>query len=283
MNTVLVPCFKRPEMLFLCLEALSKAEGIEGHSIRVLQDRKLNADVDERIAEVVGLFRGSLNLDFELRPANDDFGNDRNLLEAYKEEHQKGTPYVFLVEEDVIVGDDFFTWHYAVQERMHVFCSIASAHADMPKSEDPDLCFLARNYCSLGVCFPSRSLSLLVEHATPNYYRHLREYVLENFRPEVNAHFGGGYAQDGLISRIIIQEGLTCAWAARPRCFHTGIYGYNRDQQSPLRPGTWREQAKELKERWGQPTWMTAKYADCVPCDLGKKPMGDVRFESHVA
>ncbi len=281
MNTVLVTTYNRPEMLYLCLEALTKAEMIGLHRVRVIQDAKINGDVDPYIEEVASLFTRSLNLDFERREPDDSLGNNRNTLESYKEEFLGDAEHVFLVEEDVIVAQDFFTWHYQIQWKENPFCSIAARHLDYATPEDPNVYFLLGTYCSIGPCFRRRNLEAIVEHANREYYRRPEAYIREHFPESVHERFGDcGCAQDGLIVRVMFRDGLQSAWAGVPRCFHTGIYGQNRGQQSPLKPGSWRQQAEELRGRWADPSWITQKYVDCLPASLERKSVSLLRRET---
>ena len=161
MDIVLVTTYNRPDYLRLCLEYLSRAAGIENKEIRICIDR--GRSLLREFYEVINDFRPALNISTVIRPEHSYMGNSMNTLESYKEAYQTDAEFVYLVEEDVLVQPDFFTWHEAVQGMGSFMCSIAyrcSRNSEARRDiADPAACFTsARDFASIGVCWATREI-----------------------------------------------------------------------------------------------------------------------------
>lgn len=227
-DIVLIPCWQRPEFLSLCIEQILSAEGCENYHYLFLLDRgfaKENLDLISifpldkttlpRPETVPGIGRQSMNL-----------------LEGYRWASEQDCKKVFLIEEDIMIANDFFTWHEAVHEAEDLLCSIATENNNTVHFAEDNLSKYYEgspmDFQSLGVCWDREALKkYIIPHATKEYYRNPRGYVLAKFPTSV---MGGNYAeQDGLIRRIRELEcPLQVIFPDVPRAFHAGYYGYNR-------------------------------------------------------
>lgn len=230
MDLVLIPTYNRPDYLRLCLEYLSRAEGIQTKEVHISVDR--GKSLIREIYEVVNDFRNQLNITVSFREPHDYHGNSFNTLEAYKEAYTSNAKFVYLVEDDVLVQPDFFKWHEAVQAEDDFMCSIAYRCSRNPAcsrihEHDPEAYFVsARDYASIGVCWRREKLAEVVKHACTEYYQNMNDYILKNF-PN-NRFYECFTEQDGLIMRIMGEtHGLT-AWPYMPRAYHIGFAGYHR-------------------------------------------------------
>ena len=234
-DIVLVTTYNRPDYLRLCLDYLSRAAGIETKEIWVCVDR--GRSLIREFYEVLGDFNKTLRIVIKFRPEHSYMGNSMNTLESYKEAYQTDAEFVYLVEDDVLVQPDFFTWHEAVQSMGGFMCSVAyrcvrnaQARTDIT---DPAACFTtARDFASIGVCWRRTRLAPVVAHARQEYYEDLKEYLVKNFPFN---RFSDCFAeQDGLIMRVMgVTHGIT-AWPYVPRCYHIGFAGYNRPRGARL-------------------------------------------------
>jgi hypothetical protein len=252
-------------MLYLALERLVWANGVHHQDIWVVQDN--HGNVDERIAEVVESFRLRLKIDYRVREPNPWIWGGASILLAYKEAYESGADMVFMVEDDCMVTRDFFDWHYAIHSKEECFASVG--YCPWTENSDPEKYFRSHAYCAIGLSFQRKSLEHILPHVNERCFTDPRDYILENlYYPETSAGSpmpDSDYGQDGLIGRIVLREGLWNISPDFPRCFHSGLYGLNRRQDSPLKEGTWQEQAAELKMRWEDPEWMMQDYPDCRP------------------
>lgn len=236
MDIVLIPTYMRPEYLALCLEFLSKAEGArDNKEYWICQDmrehdehrHKMQLDWTREVIE-----HSPLPVRYIRRAAHEYAGNSYNTLEAYKEAYETDAEFVYLVEEDVLVTPDFFTWHGAVQRsEPDAMCSIGyrcSRNAEARRDiYDPASYFTtARDYASVGDCWRRERLKPVVAHATPAYYADQTGYILRTF--EGNRFAGDFCEQDGLIMRVMWDVMGYTAWPYVPRCYHFGWYGYHR-------------------------------------------------------
>jgi hypothetical protein len=236
-SKVLVTTYNRPQYLQLCLEYLSLAQGIESKEICIYADRGLSGQNLMEFYDVVNPFRGQLNISVAVRPPHNFHGNTYNTLEAYKEAYYSDAEFVYLVEDDVLVRPDFFTWHEAVQTMGDYFCTIGSrclrnsqVRADV---SDPSAFFeTSCDFASIGVCWRRTRLAPIIEHARTEYYEDLSGYIARNF--PANRFRNSFTEQDGLIMRVLSDTKGIVGWSYVPRCQHTGFFGYNRPNGARL-------------------------------------------------
>jgi hypothetical protein len=215
--------------LRLCLEYLSRAAGIETKEIWICIDR--GKSLLREYYEVINDFRGQMDIQTRIRPEHSYRGNTFNTLEAYKEAYQTDAKFVYLVEDDVLVTQDFFQWHEAIQETGDYLCSVAyrclrnaAARKDIT---DPEAYFTtACDFASIGCCWRRTRLAPVIEHAREEYYGNLEGYIMEHFHE--NRFFRCYTEQDGLIMRVLGATNGIVAWPYVPRCYHIGFAGYNR-------------------------------------------------------
>jgi hypothetical protein len=236
MDVVLIPAYYRPEYLSLCLEFLSKAAGARlDKEYWICQDYRNHDEhryaIQERWTKEV-VEASPLPVKFIRRRPHDSAGNSLNTLEAYKEAYDTGARNIYLVEEDVLVTKDFFSWHEAVQaQEPAVMCSVAyrcSRNADARKDiVDSGAYFVsARDYASIGVCWNRAGLGPVLSHARWEYYVDQSGYIMRTF--PANRFAGDFSEQDGLIMRVMWEQRGNVAWPYVPRCYHLGWYGYHR-------------------------------------------------------
>lgn len=238
MDLVLIPTFARPEYLHLCLEHLRQADGGTEKHVWIAQDSHHRDSVDQKsrnaesrgVAEMARPYFADVR--FIPRQPHGYVGNPYNFLELYREAYASNARFVYLVEDDVLVGRDFFTWHETVQAKSEYLCSVGWHCIRNPKaicSEDPEgYIESARDFSSIGVCWRRSNLFELVRHAHVGYYGDLSGYLHRVF-PNSKIPHGVWTEQAGLIMRILLEtEGAKVAWPVRSRCAHVGISGYHR-------------------------------------------------------
>ncbi|HYM34766.1 MAG TPA: hypothetical protein VET48_05175, partial [Steroidobacteraceae bacterium] len=173
-DIVIVPAYFRPEFLALCLGHLERAAGSSDKEIWICQDwhvgdhEKFEIEWKETqsvISEAKKVFGEKLRT--IVRPENSYYGNSCNVLSAYKRAFITNAELVYLVEEDVLVTPDFFQWHEQTQQETKPFCSVAGY------SHEPG----AEAFASLGVCWRRENLAPILEHAKPDYYEWLANYL----------------------------------------------------------------------------------------------------------
>lgn len=232
MDRLLIPCFNRPEFLWHCLDNLTRAHGIDMVHVIFSPDFGYSRDIPTVIQEFAPKLKS-----YEVRrvPSIHHRGSKQshNVLSGYMYAATKSSGLVFMVEEDVMVSRDFFDFHRAVhQAEPNLFCSLSTVNHNrkVTTTDHPEDYYLTTDdYCSLGVCFDSRTI---LDHIAPHigrpYYSNSGNYCLRTFP---NSSIGRGYTeQDGLIRRIQESFGslMPIAYPHVPRAFHSGFYGYNR-------------------------------------------------------
>ena len=238
-DVVLIPTYLRPEFLQICLEHLAVTTNTSTpKEFWICADQRPDDCYRHKLElgwqdEVLDAWRRTLPIKFFQVEKHLFNGNSYNVLESYKRAYREpGVRYVYLVEDDVLVSPDFFSWHEAAAEaEPEAACSIAyrcsrnsEARTDVT---DPGAYFTTvRDFASIGVRWRRDKLEKVLEHAKPEYYVDQKRYIQNKFP---NNRFGKCFTeQDGLIMRLLdIQKWFT-VWPYVPRCYHVGFYGYHR-------------------------------------------------------
>lgn len=252
-DIVIVPTYDRPEYLALCLERVLSAKGSGDVELWVCQDNHTGDDVNAHTSSVGNvLFVSRYNTDschiFKnfIRDPHSYYGNSYNILEGLKDAYETGADRVYLIEDDVMITEDFFLWHEEIQKQEpDAFVSIAS-NINMSLEyaingpevlatshlADPMAYYASVHaYSSIGVCFNRDALHFIV----PDFCNE-----------ETYNKLGPGVEQDILIKRQMKSVACKSVWPYLPRAHHMGWYGYHRN--TGLKPnGTVEDKIKALR------------------------------------
>lgn len=243
-NIVLIPCWRRDDFLSVTLDHILKANGAEQNYYIFLADRGSSSGV----MEVANNF--PLAKEIRLNPPHPYHGNSCNVLEGYKfaasiAEHYE-SQLIYLIEEDIWIGKDFFDFHQKVQAKFDSYCLSAVRCQDDDKTHeyDPSSVYCHPTFQSLGISWRVDKVKEVAKHARPEYYGNNQEYI-KSLAP--HSKYGMQWTeQDGLIKRLVELSGSKCMFPYVPRAFHAGFVGYNR-QGTPL-TGSREERVKMLKQ-----------------------------------
>lgn len=238
---VIVPAWRRPDFLLAALRRLEIADdGNQEYWIAL--DRRH----DQRVNLVARAFtqRHGARSRTLLR-SHGYRGNSYNVLTSYREAVQEGPDFIHLVEEDIFVSRDYFSFHRAAHAlRPDVFAVSAARNQNHVGDPDPDpeALYACSQYQSLGVSFRPERLLAVLAHATPAYLRDPVTYCRRQFPrtqiPAANAE------QDGLINRVVEAARAEVLYPALPRAYHAGFVGYHRKGLTLL--GTVEQRADKL-------------------------------------
>lgn len=229
-DVVVLPCWRRPEFLWHCLDNLTNTEEFGELHVLFRPDTGYSPEILEVIHEYAPRLP-SFEVQFPDRCPYRRTKQSANVLLGYLQAAVLSRRYVFLVEEDVMVARDFFRWHRAVHAAAgELFCSIAvrNPNGAHPPCDNPEEYYLnTGDYCSYGVCFDRHVLRQLVApHVNLAYMRRPKKYLRRQFP---TSRVGLGFVeQDGLLRRIQEAGSLPIAYPCLPRAFDAGFYGYNR-------------------------------------------------------
>lgn len=230
MEIVIVPAWQRADFLHACLTRLSVADdGLAEYWICL--DRGHSAEV-AAVARRFAARMGNLRVRVVQRPDHPYHGNSFNVLSAYLEAVAARPTLIHLVEEDVLVGADYFRAHrqaHAIAAAVFAVSACRNQNTDLELPGDASAVYLHRSYQSLGVSFRPARLAALAEHTTDAYFRDPVGYCRRNFPasriPDSNAE------QDGLLHRLAEAAGLPTGYMSVPRAYHAGWHGYHRTGQ----------------------------------------------------
>lgn len=222
-HTVLVPAWRRPDMLHACLSRLEQA-ATPDVQIVVSLDRGYSPEC-YRVAKEFSSKLPALYM--RLMHSHQYRGNSCNVLSGLADCVKLGTELVHVVEEDIMVSRGYFTFHEAMHRvAPDVFAVSACRNQNAPGASDVKLVYAHASYQSLGVSFRAGTIQHFLKHETPLYYGDMVGYCRKKFP---GSRLPPGHAeQDGLINRIRESIGGKTVYASRPRAYHAGFHGYNR-------------------------------------------------------
>lgn len=240
---VIVPAWRRPAFLLAALNRLAAADD-GAPEYWICLDRGHSDDV----AAVADEFRGVLPGRVRIGLRDHGYrGNSYNVLTSFRNAVDEGADLVHLVEEDILVGADYFDFHRRAHELApDAFSVSACRNQYYPLGEQPPYdetaIYLHRSYQSIGVSLKAARLRQVMGHAHPAYFYNQVGYCKRAFpRSKINPSHA---EQDGLIHRIIEKQGSATAYASVPRAYHVGFTGYHRNGEMPS--GTILEQARAI-------------------------------------
>lgn len=295
MYSTLIPVYNRPEFLTLALECISHADipkGMTfvfqidyGHDPQVVKvidkfDNDLVKKYGQQAPRIVKVFTQKSKYPSRAKLSY-------NILTGYRNAVRHSTKYVFMIEDDVMIGESFFNWHIKVHEDRELFCSIASKNPNREVKETNDVnewYTSSGDYASIGLCYDRKVLTeIILPHANEKYFTYSAQYIkneigmqgISSMYPE----------QAGLIRRLQIISELPIAFPYVPRAFHSGFYGKNRKgfvevtgtleekvQQVRRIAFNVEELRKSVKERW---------VRDSMPCSLEAYDEERLIFDTH--
>ncbi len=272
MNTVVTPCFNRPEFLKLWIELVLKCDQVDD----LLFIFCLDYGYDRKYLDLIDDFP-LMNAIIEMPLSRLKLGKQsHNVLNGLMSGANHSDCLVYYLEEDVFPSKDFFKFHAEIhKQQKDIFCSIATKNNDSPyKTNDmrSDYYLSDRyDYQALGTCFKRSVLLELIRPHFNNYY--LTDpvgYCASNFPKSIIGPFF--VEQDGLIRRVLEMSKGKVAFPHLPRAYHAGFYGYNRQPQI-LKLNYDKRLAKirgivfdkEQMKKWSQ---NEAYYADSTPVEL---------------
>lgn len=233
MTTILLPYFDRPEMLWHCLSNIDKAEKPGPFTLLMKPDWGMSPKNQREHHAVISQF---IRLNpIIIGPRRHYFKEitkqSANVLNGLFLACQDLAPddVIHLIEDDVMVGPDHFTWSAERHAHHGGFCVTTSHNCNGPNlGTKPDGYYSCQGqYRGIGTSFRAGVLrKYLFPHITPDYYSNPKHYIQTTFTPDP---FNGAWCeQDGLIRRIQMRSCMPIAYATTPKSFHAGWYGKNR-------------------------------------------------------
>lgn len=224
---VIVPAWRRPDFLTACLSRLDLSD--DGERLYLISlDRNHTAPVAEAAESLRGIL-GPDRVRIVSREHNYDQSNSYNTLMAYRDAVEWGGDLVYLIEDDVFTGLDFFTAHRQAHDLLPDVFAVGGCNFFPGK--DPEALNVQYPYHSLGVSFRPQVLEEYVfPHAVTDYFKNRSKYCEQRFGST------GHWDQDGLIEAVRRTSGLPFAVMDVPRAYHAGYTGYSRVGTHFLKP-----------------------------------------------
>ena len=247
MDAVLIPTFNRPEFLTLALDCILHSDIPKGMTFVFQIDYGHDPDVvkvidrfDNNLVKKYGQNAPKIVKSFTLKskfPSKSKLSY--NILTGYRNAVGYSDRYVYMIEDDVMIGESFWQFHEWVHDHSDtakafgeggLFCSIGSKNPnrEVKQTNDVKLWYTSSgDYASVGVCFHKDVLKdIVLPHANEKYFSFPARYIKNTIGLQgISAMYP---EQAGLIRRLQIKSGLPIAFPYVPRAFHSGFYGKNR-------------------------------------------------------
>lgn len=277
-DIVLITSFNRDDFLSVMLDYILKADKCDEHVYLFSLEKNYNKNIDGVID------RFPLEKIVRKNPMHPYRGNSLNTLEGYKYALSLVSKYnsnlIYLIEDDIFIGKDFFSFHSLVQSKFDSFSVSAVKNQNLKHHpeivKDPELIYSIKEpnavykfpqYQSLGVSWKPENIRKVVSHGIEEYYRDMRKYVLKYFP---NSRYNNIWVdQDGLIDRIMEVNNYQVIFPYVPRAYHAGFYGCYR-RGTPL-VGQLEQRVERLKTMTQDEMNAQAipQYKDIEKCNLG--------------
>lgn len=205
-DIVVIPTCYRTELLAWCLRRLADAPGCP--DVLICADTKANLQEVEYVRDQYFPTADILHAKAHISVLSGTW----NILMSIKVGSTLADN-VYLVEEDVMVFPHFFTWHRSQTAE-------ASCGRKIPRY---DL------YTNPGSCLRRPLLEKLVPHINDDYFRDPGSYCERNFSQQFIS-----YLDDGLIRRVIADNGMKWVFPETPVAAHQGFFGYGRYDITPM-------------------------------------------------
>lgn len=203
---------RRPELAALALQCISRTPESNELDVRIF--------VDSTTDQVLGEFEYVRDeyfpeaMIYHARPHIFAPSGCWNILQALKAGYAAGAELIFLIEEDVMVAKDYFTWSVKAHDDPGVFATCGRLRKE----------YRMDYYTNPGACFKSGSLQRIIPHINDSYFTDQRPYL--------DAAFGSmdeaSPLDDGLIRRVIRQIGAKIVYPDIPKVAHQGFHFYNK-------------------------------------------------------
>lgn len=278
-DLVIVLAWRRADFLMATLQRLALADEPDMY-YRISIDR----NYDSRVVEVADNFVVRMNGRAEIRfvPQHNFWGSSYNTFTTYADAAQEDWDIVHMIEEDILVSVDYFTYHreaHALAPDAFSVCGCRNWMRGEPPNQDEDSVYLSDNYLVSSTSYRREMLPEILKFVDPTYYENPAAYISAIF-PDASMPHTKWTEQDGLLMRIRERLGLSCVYPCVPRSYHAGFSGYNRPGLNLT--GTVAENAQriltmgdeELNQRSGG-------FNDFASIDLDKRRAGISRIVTH--
>jgi hypothetical protein len=211
-SVVVMPALNRPELAALALQRISQTPEASQLDVRIFVDHT----VDHRLGEFEYV-RDEYFPDATIYHAREHIqvpSGSWNILQALKAGYDSGASLIFLIEEDVMVFSDYFTWSFEAHDDPDCFATCGRLRKE----------YRMDYYTNPGASFKSESLKSIVPHITDRYFEDQRSYLDATFGQMDEA----SPLDDGLIRRVIRQLDAKISYPQTPKVAHQGFHYYNK-------------------------------------------------------
>lgn len=283
MNYILIPSYRRAEMIHICLELLSKNKNYKDFHYVF----SLDHGYDKENLTVINGFDASKEI---IYVGNKNLGHTKqsfNVLNGLRYCAERTDNLVFLIEDDIFVANDYLDWNLLVHEQEpNIFCSIGTWNHNTiyEVMQELSLYYKSNNadYQSWAVCYKKEIIQKhIIPHVNENYLKDPYNYCRTYFpSSRIKRNFT---EQDGLIRRELERQKMKTVFPNTPRAFNCGLYGKHNNGYLRM-PLT--DKIQYVKDNCfdAMSLLKIAKGEDIVrhlPCELNNPKLEFVKYDSQ--
>jgi Glycosyl transferase family 2 len=250
-DIVIIPTYNRPELLYLCIEQLSKCKGIESKHVIIHEDYHLDKPKPVQIWREmcdVRSFASKILPSVEwVQVRHLNYGSSYNFIEGFRRAYTRDAKYVYHIEDDCVVVPDYFRYveeAYKLCPDAFVVCGNAR-----PQSRSPET-----NVVHLSYWFQTFALSFKREN--------LAKILLPKYE---DYHLSRNFEFDTYIMNWMREHNEYSVSPAKERVFTFGHYSYHMPGQRL--PGNLQEAVERTRQAIKDPSLLSGSgYAkDFIP------------------
>ena len=198
-------------MLALTLQKLQNSNRPDNLDVRIFAD--VQADL-ESVEYVRDLYYPEA-LIFQAKPHLEAPSGCWNILNSIKQGYETGAENIFLIEEDILIKPNYFSWHLSQTDCL----------ASCGRKDRHHFPLYGNLYTNPGSRLTRRLVEQLIPHINDRYFTELREYMDRELGPPWPEQSN---LDDGLIRRVIRKMGGQAVYPDSPICAHIGWRFYGK-------------------------------------------------------
>lgn len=272
MDLVIVPLWRRAGFAEACLRRLARA--MDG-GVRIMVS--VDCGHDEDTLTVAKRFAHEHPGRAVLTVREIDYpSGSYNVFSAMTEALEWTGPddLIHVLEEDILVGADYFTYHRTAHTLAPTAYSVSGCENiflpdDWKLPQRADAVYLSGAFQVWGSSYRPSRVEKILRRLRPTYFPAMWDATVEEFGEENTRRTGPLY--DGIMANDMAQQGLHVAFPFAPRAYHAGFEGLSYGDMALT--GTAEEQADQILTMNGEElaARCTLPGARFRPIDLDRK------------
>lgn len=245
-DIVVVPLWTRAGFTEACLTRLAKA--MDGHvTVHLCLDHGHSADVEKVARKFAEKHPGT-----RVTVRDEDYPTGSyNVLSGMREALEEAGPddLVHVLEEDILIGADFFDFHRRAHALVPDAYSVsACTNSFLTRETNPepveDAVYLSGAFQVWGSSYRPEQVEQILSRVRPEYFADMYQACIDEFGQASTDRTGPLY--DGVMAMNLAELRGHVVFPYAARAYHAGFDGISFKGQGPELTGTAKQQARQI-------------------------------------